>query len=583
MAGRITLKWLQENWSKTETIVSMRDGTKLYTVVYQRRNLDRRRPVMLIRTPFSLKPYGKEFSKRLRFKLSNYVRNDYIIIFQNVRGTYLSEGDLENVRSGCGEARDTYDTAEWIVSETLCDGNIGVQGMSYPGFYATNAAMSGHPAIKAVSPQAPVTDWFMGDDLHHNGALLLADSCGFGNFFFKKRPSPSGRSLPCRSITDGSLFDFYRGKAITDILKPYLRRKGSFWHEIVEHPDYDSFWKERNAAARLREVRPAVLIVGGLFDAEDNYGPLECWRRINMQSPSTESYLCLGPWSHGSWLEEGFDRLGNSLMGNGLTDYYLDEVEYPFFAHYLEGRGEAPSHRVTVIPSAGIDAENGRRMASDVVIKHDSWPLEGLAERRMYLGADKRLQEAMPEEWHFSYVSDPSSPVPYFNCEEPWISRDYMAADQSFTNRRKDVAVFTGKPLRSSVKAYGSVRVHLEVTVSESDADFIVKLIDVRPDGYRMLVRSGIMPARYRDGFSEGKALVPGEKTSIDFMLNDIAHEFLPGHKLMVQVQSSCFPLYAMNPQKFVRNQYCATEYIAETITVHSGSYIEIPVQELKQ
>lgn len=581
MAGRITLKWLQENWSKTENMVSMRDGTRLYTAAYQRKGLDCRRPVMLLRTPFSLKPYGKGFSRRLRFKLSNYVRNDYIIIFQNVRGTYLSEGELENVRGGDGEALDTYDTAEWIVSETLCDGNIGVQGMSYPGFYATNAAMSGHPAIKAVSPQAPVTDWFMGDDLHHNGALLLADTCGFGNFFFKKRPAPSGRSLPCRPVTDGSLYDFYRGKVIADILKPYLKRKESFWQDIVAHPDYDRFWQERNAAARLRDVRPAVLIVGGLFDAEDNYGPLECWRRINSQSPATESYLCLGPWSHGSWLEEGFDRLGSSLMGNGLTDYYLDDVEYPFFAHYLEGRGGAPSHRVTVIPSAGEDAENGRRMASEVVLKRDSWPLEGLSCRKMYLRADKRLKETIPEEGNISYVSDPFSPVPYLDSIEPWISRDYMAADQRFTSRRKDVAVFMGQRLKSSVKACGAVHVHLEVTVSGDDADFIVKLVDVRPDGYRMLVRSGIMPARYREGFSEGKALVPGEKTSIDFTLNDIAHEFLPCHKLMVQVQSSCFPLYAMNPQKFVRNQYTATEYRSATITIHSGSYIEVPVTEV--
>lgn len=625
MAKRITLKWLQENWSKSETMVPARDGTKLYTAIYQRKGLDRRRPVMLIRTPFSLKPYGKGFSKRLRYKLSNYVLNDYIIVFQNVRGTYLSEGIFENVRCigpapsdapanataddnkdrdanaetgqtkpetslkhlsaatpvPTGEATDTYDTAQWLLENTLCNGNIGVQGMSYPGFYATAAAVCGHPAVKAVSPQAPVTDWFMGDDLHHNGAFMLADACSFGNFFFKKRHKPSGRSLPCRPITEESLYDFYKGKSIKDILEPYLKRKDSFWQDIAAHPDYDAFWRERNAAASLKDIRPAMLLVGGLFDAEDNYGPLECWRRIKAESPETDVSMCLGPWPHGSWLEQGFDSIDDSYMGDGLTDYFLDEVEYPFFACHLEGIGEGPQ-TVTVLPSAAasLKKEKGTRDASMIAEHHTCWPPEGLRSERLYLAAKgrvKTLSGSLPAEGQsFGYVSDPGNPVPYYPSDCGWSDRSHMAADQRFLDSRKDVLTFEGAALKETVKACGTIKVHLEFSVSTDDADFVVKLIDTRPDGYRMLVRGDIMPARYRNGYAVPEPLKPGKRTVIEFTLNDIAHEFLPGHRLTVQIQSSCFPLFAMNPQKFVRNQYFATEYIPAAVTLHSGSYIEL-------
>lgn len=625
MAKRITLKWLQENWSKSETMVPARDGTKLYTAIYQRKGLDRRRPVMLIRTPFSLKPYGKGFSKRLRYKLSNYVLNDYIIVFQNVRGTYLSEGIFENIRRigpvpsdapanattdenkdrnanaetgqtkpetslkhlsaatpvPTDEATDTCDTAQWLLDNTLCDGNIGVQGMSYPGFYATAAAVCGHPAVKAVSPQAPVTDWFMGDDLHHNGAFMLADACSFGNFFFKRRRTPSGRSIPCRQLTEQNLYDFYKGKSIKDIMVRFLKRKDSFWQDIAAHPDYDSFWQERNAAAALKDIKPAMLLVGGLFDAEDNYGPLECWRHIKAQSPETDVSLCLGPWPHGAWLEHGFDSIDDSYMGNGLTDYFLDEVEYPFFAHHLEGKGDGPQ-TITVLPSAAasLEKERGTRDASQFAEHHTCWPPEGLRTERLYLAAKDRrktLSEAAPaQEQSFRYVSDPDNPVPYYPADNGWTDRAHMAADQRFLLGRKDVLTFDGPALKETVKAYGTVKVHLEVSVSTDDADFVVKLIDTRPDGYGMLVRGDIMPARYRNGFDAPMPLAPCKRTVIEFTLNDIAHEFLPGHRLTVQIQSSCFPLFAMNPQKFVRNQYFATEYVPAAITLHSGSYIEM-------
>lgn len=584
MAKRITLKWLQENWSKSETMIPARDGTKLYTAIYQRKGLDRRRPVILTRTPFSLKPYGKGFSKRLRYKLSNYVLNDYIIVFQNVRGTYFSEGIFENIRpngSPVDEATDTCDTAQWILDNTMCNGNIGVQGMSYPGFYATAAAVCGHPAVKAVSPQAPVTDWFMGDDLHHNGAFMLADACSFGNFFFKKRSRPSGRSLPGRPVTEENLYDFYKGKSIKDILAPYLKKKDCFWHDIAAHPDYDSFWRERNAASPFKGAGPAILLVGGLFDAEDNYGPLECWRRIKTLSQKTDVSLCLGPWPHGSWLEQGFDSIDDSYMGDGLTDYFLDEVEYPFFACHLEGKGKGP-RTVTVLPSTGasLEKEKGSRNASQIAEHHSCWPPEGLRTDRLYLaakGRGKTLSGSLPAEGQsFGYVSDPGNPVPYYPSGFGWTDRSHMAADQRFLGRRKDVLTFDGPVLKETVKAYGTIKVHLEVSVSTDDADFVAKLIDTRPDGYRMLVRGDIMPARYRNGFAEPEPLKPDSRTVIEFTLNDIAHEFLPGHRLTVQIQSSCFPLFAMNPQKFVRNQYFATEYVPAAVTLHSGSYIEL-------
>lgn len=661
---RVSVPWLKANYVKREEMVPMRDGVGLYTAIYSPAS-GGAAPVLMLRTPFPLKPYGPErFPSNLRKALSRFVAAGYIIVQQNVRGTYLSEGDFENVRPAStgeypgtlfsvSEMTDTWDTAQWILENTACNGSIGVKGVSYPGFYATCAAMCGHPAIKAVSPQAPVTDWFMGDDLHHNGALMLADTYYFGRFFFRKRPHPGSRVLPTRHIGRKDVFRFFlKMGPMSRALAPMLKKK-TFWRDIAAHPDYDGFWQERNAAAALGSYysdhpeAPAMLVVGGTFDAEDLYGPLRCFDAVKDRE---DCFMVLGPWGHGSWGRRRFDRIGDAFMGKGLSARFMDRIEFPFFEHCLRGAGRLPKHKVTVFTSVGAGADeaapNLRKILKDfqagaaskagdgksvpegaaspaagfafersaVSIVSDLWPLKGSGRMRLMLEGDRSLSivpasdgsldggaavagggdgaatgrpgsmpghrpDGKPEA--LSYLSDPARPVP--SCRRgPAMDRDYMAADQRFLSRRKDVLSFRSGRLDRPVTAIGAVRVSLSVAIGSDDADVLVKLIDVRPDGYQMPVRGGILPLRYRRSFSVPEPMRPGVAERVEFTLNDIAHVFLPGHRMMVQVQSSCFPLFAINPQTFIPNQYEASvsDYRAAEVTLHtspaSPSFLEV-------
>ncbi len=560
-------------------------------------------------------------ASNLRESLVNYVRTGYIIVQQNVRGTYLSQGEFVNVPpikeiEGSGmliattKMSDTYDTVEWLLANTENNGKVGVKGVSYPGFYANCAALSGHPAIKAVSPQAPVTDWFIGDDLHHNGALMLSDTYHFGRFFFRKRPHPSSRILPTVRESRRDIYRFFQRKgAISSILGP-LAKKRSFFKDIVSHPNYDSFWQERNAASALKERKddlPAMMIVGGTFDAEDCYGPLECFRNI---CDRDDAYLVLGPWAHGSWNHPDFDHLADASLRPGLSKYYLDSIEYPFFAHYLEDKDEAREggaaaeecpengraafemEKVQIFPSEAISHEHKAKrsrwknpLTETLRITSDSWPLRSTRPARFYLTGTKRLSDIKPKEEEskgtpLSYISNPLKPVPA-TSPAPYIDKDYMAADQKFASRRKDVLTFRGPKMKGSMVICGPVKVCLNVAVSSTDADIVVKLIDVRPDGYQMLVRGDIMPLRFRKSFEKPQALSPDEQSLVKFTMNDVFHILKPGHKLMVQVQSSWYPLFAANPQKFLKNPYLAEkkDYSEARITVFPGeSYIELQV-----
>ncbi len=639
---RVSVQWLKANYVKREELVPMRDGVGLYTAIYSPAS-GGPAPALMIRTPFPLKPYGPErFPSNLRKALSRFVSAGYIIVQQNVRGTYLSEGDFENVRPASSgeypgtlfsvsEMTDTWDTAQWILDNTACDGSIGVKGVSYPGFYATCAAMCGHPAIKAVSPQAPVTDWFMGDDLHRNGALMLADTYAFGRFFFRKRPHPGSRILPTRHMGVRDIHRFFlRMGPMERIMAPLLKKK-TFWRDIAAHPDYDGFWKERDVSTALggyysaHPEAPALLVVGGTFDAEDFYGPLRCFDAVKDRD---DCFMVMGPWGHGSWSRRKFDRIGDAFMGKGLSARFMDKIEFPFFEHCLRGGGRLPEHKVTVFPSEGADANEeapnlrkvlkgfmGRDVPegfvfdrSAVSIVSDSWPLRGSGRMRLRLEGDRSLsiidasdragtgavpaglvsQLLMPAEQDgrpvsLSYVSDPEKPVP--SCRRgPFMDRDYMAADQRFLARRKDVLSFRSGRLDRPVTAVGAVRVSFTVSIGSDDADMVVKLIDVRPDGYRMAVRGGILPLRFRHSFSAPEPMRPGVSERVEFTMNDIAHVFLPGHRIMVQVQSSCFPLFAMNPQTFLSNQYMASksDYRATEVTLHTSpaapSFLEVDI-----
>jgi len=579
---------MAEHYTKREEMVPMRDGVRLHTAIYEpvaeafAKDADpsewdgaEPRPILMTRTPFSLKPYGKGFRKHIKDDQRNFVRAGYIIVYQSVRGRYLSEGEFVNVRPVGGsvdETTDTSDTCDWLLSHTSNNGRIGVRGMSYPGFYATMAAISGHPAIRAVSPQAPVTDWYMGDDAHHNGALMLADMHSFGAKFFRSRKSPSIRTLPAVTKVEGDIYEHFLGKGtIRKMLEPFDSRT-PFWEDLRSHKDYDGFWKERAATRHLRDIKPAMLFVGGTYDAEDAYGPVACWRSMRNQSPETEAHLVLGPWCHGGWLFDDYDHLDGAWFGTCLSDTFLDTIEWPFFRRHLEGKGEGLKSAVLTIPSfAKRYVPGGKRNFFPPVRRHDVWPPEGTVAAKLHLEQGGTLSCTRPSSGKETFASDPSDPVPYRADSSAWRNPAYMAADQRFLSHRSDVLSFWSAPLRKTMRLAGPLRATISVETDATDLDVIVKLVDVRPDGYQMLVRGDVMPARYRDGFEHPKPTRPGEPMTLDFTMTDIVHDVLPGHRLMVQVQASCFPLIAMNPQHFVENQYEAEEYRTAKVTVLCG------------
>jgi len=613
--SQVTEIWLKRYYTKREVNIPMRDGAKLFTAIYEPRNSKGDSPVVMLRTPYGTYPYGNEYNGELCTSLYNYVENGYIVVFQSVRGTHMSEGDMIHVRPEASvleqegtdseeaafwkehhgttsvpvdDATDTYDTIEWLLANAKTNGRVGVKGVSYLGYYSTIAATCGHPALKAVSPQAPVTDWFIGDDFHHNGALMLADTYGFGFRVCRPRYSlTQGFPAPLATIQGGS-YEYFKGVPINDIFSPVLDSI-PFVRDIVNHPDYDYFWQHRNAATRMKDIAPAMLIVGGEYDAEDCYGALELYRSVKKNSPSTEVYLVEGPWSHGAWDWFGYDHLDGAYFGKGSSKWFVDHIEFPFFQYYLEGKGNKPAE-VAVLPSGETsEAVKDVECNSEMWIHSDTWPLDGTNYRSLYLNTDASLtfDEPVVTKTEFrEYVSDPASPVPYYHTDQTSRPASYMAADQTFASQREDVLTYTSDVLEEPLFVAGPIKVSLDVSVSGTDADFIVKLIDVRPDGYQMLVRGDVMAARYREGFTSSKAMESGKVTPVTYSLNDICHKFMPGHRIMVQVQSSWFPLVAMNPQTFVENQYkaVAEDYKPQTVRVFGSkkhlSSIEIPVVE---
>ncbi len=584
-SSEIGPKWLEENYRKVEEMIPMRDGAKLYTAIYLPKDGERH-PVMLMRTPYGLNPYGKEFHKYLRNVQGVYAENKYIIIHQNVRGTYLSEGEMEQIRPvGEGpvdDATDTYDTAEWIVNNLPTNGNIGVSGVSYNGFYATLAAICKHPAIKAVSPQAPICDWFIGDDAHANGAFHNG-VYGFGASVFRERKRPTNRGLQSLVMMEGDCYDWFLQKgALSNLFAPVLDSL-KFFREMVGHPTYDEFWVKRNPTNHFKDITAAVLVVGGWYDSEDCYGAFETYRKMCSESPSTDTYLVAGPWYHGGWNKLDVDHLGDAWFGKGTQRHYLSNIEYPFFAYYLEGKGEKPSYKALVLPSAetmkqemeNVDPNGGW-------VAYDSWPASGVQYKKYYLAEDEKIACSEPADFKLTYVSDPKHPVPFMENTEDGIDRSFMVADQRFAVRRTDVLSFSTDVLDAPLHIAGPLKASLKVSMTSTDADLIVKLVDVRPDGTHMLVRHGVMPARFRKGLTESHPMVPGEVVDIEFMLNDMNHIFMPGHRLEILVQSSMFPLIAMNPQTWLPNIYQAqaSDYVRAEITLHAGSCLELPVLE---
>lgn len=550
----IDQQWLEDNYTKREVMIPMRDGIKLYTSIYEPDDASER-PVLIVRTPYSCAPYGEGWKGDLTEYMQEFLENRYVIAFQDVRGRYMSEGQYENVRpydpykSGneTDEASDTYDTIEWLISNTDNNGSVGVTGMSYPGFYATMAALSGHPALKAVSPQAPILDWFKGDDVHHNGALMLMDIYSFAPYMFKEHDNPVEEDHGLPSPIGENAYDWFLQKKTLSDLTAALPDTLAFWNEILQHPHFDEYWKERSLEQHLHDIKPAILVVGGTFDTDDCYGALNTYKLIMRNSPETDLHFVYGPWTHGGWHESDYEGLGTIEFTKGLSADFMTDIEYPFFRYYLEGKGKRPEP--VYIAASG----------SDKWQTMDVWPNEDLNYTSLYLNDDKSLscEEETAENCVSSYVSDPSAPVPFMK-DASRRDKSYMVADQSFASERADVITFTGAPQEEVLKLQGPVKVDLNMSISTDDADVVVKLIDVYPDGYQMLIRGEVFPVRYRESLDEPKPAIPGEVMNVQFTMNDVAHWVLPGHRLMIQIQSSWFPLVNMNPQTYMDNIYLA-------------------------
>jgi putative CocE/NonD family hydrolase len=472
------------------------------------------------------------------------------------------------------------------------NGNAGVFGISYPGFYATMAAVSGHPALKAVSPQAPVTDWFIGDDFHHNGAFALMDGFRFYYSFGQPRPQPSTRHGKAFNYHMKDAYQFYLKQGSLKNLTMYMDSI-AFWKEMMNHPNYDNWWKARDARRACYDVKPAMLVVGGTFDAEDCFGAWNLYKAIEMQSPKTNNRLVMGPWFHGGWHRSNGSSLGNVRFGSNTSQYYQQNIEIPFFNYYLKGKGSSPQTEATIF----FSGENNWKT-------FNTWPPKVTA-RPLYFGPYQHVSFEKPtQENSFSkYTSDPAKPVPYAEGVSPGRTREYMDDDQRFAARRPDVLVFESEAFDNDLTLAGSVIANLKVSLSTTDADFVIKIIDVFPNefaydtgycckgvkneaemaGYQMLVRAEIMRGKFRNSFEKPVAFIPGKVETVRFALPDVAHTFKKGHKLMVQVQSTWFPLFDRNPQQFTDIYKCGEEAFipCEIKLCHSAkeaSFLELPV-----
>jgi len=565
--------WVVNNYIKKEIYIPMRDGIKLFTAVYIPKDTTETHPILMTRTPYSCAPYGENnFSSYLwNTYTKEYLKEGFIMVIQDVRGRWMSEDEFVNVRpfnpnkkgKEIDEASDSYDAIDWLVKNIKNNnGKVGVFGTSYPGFYSTEAALSGHPALVAVSPQAPVTDWFIGDDFHHKGAFFMMDGFSFYPFFGTPHPKPS------TTYTRGFSFksdDNYNAYLKTGALKNFAKLMGDsipFWNELYHHPNYDDWWQARNARNGLFNVKPAMLWVGGLFDAEDCFGAWNCYKATENQSPETNSRIVMGPWYHGQWGSHDGSFLGNVRFASNTSAYYQDSIEVPFFNHYLLGKDDPNLSEATIFFSGENNWHHLKK-----------WPPENVEEQNLYLGSSGNLflNEKPKELKGFDeYTSDPAHPVPYTEDVHFRRTREYMDDDQRFASRRPDVLTYETPVLNDDVTLAGPVIADLMASISTTDADFVVKLIDVFPDdfkyakevkgndknypmgGYQMLVRAEIMRGKFRNSFSKPEPFVPGKITEVKWELPDIAHTFLKGHKIMIQIQSSWFPLADRNPQKFM-------------------------------
>ncbi len=559
-------------YTKYEYRIPMRDGKKLFTAVYVPKDQSRTWPILMTRTPYSAKPYGADQYRESPGPTPLFTKAGYIFVIQDVRGRWMSEGEFVHMRphnpakkspNDIDESSDTYDTIEWLLGHVPNhNGKVGQWGISYPGFYTAAGMIDAHPALKAASPQAPVTDWFVGDDWHHNGALFLAHMFGFMSRNDRLRPEPTKKLDTKFDFETPDGYEFFMNLGPLNAAgKKYLKGESAFWEESMQHGAYDEFWKSRNIRPHLTDIKPAVLTVGGWFDAENLFGALEVYRNLKRNSPKTTNLLVMGPWVHGGWNKDEGLKLGNAPFNSKTGEFYREQIELPFFEQHLKDKGTPE------IPEAWM-FETG----TNVWRKFDTWPPKSAKAKTFYFHEDHKLSGQAPAQSKKlngavdNYPSDPDKPVPFLETISTGMVKEYMTDDQRFASRRPDVLTYTSDVLEEDLTIAGPIEAKLFVSTTGTDSDWVVKVVDVYPDdfpdpnpnpkgvrmgGYQQLVRGDVMRGKFRNSFEKPEPFEPAKATPVNFTLQDVCHTFRSGHRLMIQVQSSWFPLVDRNPQTF--------------------------------
>ncbi|MFC2133427.1 CocE/NonD family hydrolase [Bacteroidota bacterium] len=569
----INAQEIAAKYNKSEHRVEMRDGKTLFTAIYTPKDNTKNYPIILFRTPYSCQPYGVEnFANIQSWGVPpKFVEEGCIFVTQDVRGRFMSEGEFVDMRphivnkksnQDLDESSDTYDTIEWLIANVKNhNGKVGMLGNSYPGFYAAMGAIDAHPALKAVAPMAPLADWWKGDDVHHNGAFCLLQNFIFFQYMSPRQgltqnwPSPQAYASP-------DAYNFFRELgSLSNANDKFFKGKIPFWNDCAEHEAYDEYWQARNNLQYFNNVTPAVLTIGGWYDSEDNYGHINIYKSIEEKNPGIYNGIVAGPWIHGGWFRTPGDSLGDTYFGAKWSDFYRDNIITPYFEHFLYGKGKLD------LPEAYMFDTGAKKWD-----KFDRWPPANVTPETLYFSDNEKLSFSSPDKNGYDeYVSDPGKPVPYtsfFHDSRLSYSKPYMIEDQRFASSRTDVLVYETEPLTEDITISGPLTAELFVSTTGTDADFVVKLIDVYPDfddaiyfpaptdvewgGYQALVRYEIMRGKFRNDPAKPEPFEPGKVTEVEFGLNSVNHTFKKGHKIMVQIQSSFFPFFDMNPQTFI-------------------------------
>ncbi|NJN42985.1 MAG: CocE/NonD family hydrolase [Flammeovirgaceae bacterium] len=593
--------YMRQNYDKFEYQIAMRDGIKLFTIVYVPKDQSKKYPILLNRTCYNASNYANWDTNSHPSKY--LVQDKYILAFQDVRGRYMSEGTFDNMRpnipgndkknkTAIDESSDTWDTIDWMIKNLKNNnGRVGMFGISYPGFFTAAALPDAHPALKASSPQAPISDFFF-DDFHHMGAYLQSYTAAFAVFGYQKDGQTKDdwfmdkiMRFYGQKIGDG--YDFHLSQGPLKNFTENYHQDNFFWQQIVDHPNYDEFWQKRNLLPHLKNVNHAVMTVGGWFDAEDLYGPFNIYKTIEATSPNAKNTIVIGPWGHGDWSRErGKSTHHHIYFGDSISTFYMRDIERNFFAYYLKDEGQNP------VPEAYMFDTGAKKWQ-----KFDVWPPKNVGETKLYFGKGGKLgiNEPVDEKAVFAYTSDPANPVPYTSQTEglTFTPRNFMSDDQRQASRRPDVITFQTEPLQNDWTLAGEIMAKLKVAMTGTDADFVVKLIDVYPQdhpnyehnpknvimgGYQQLVRSEVFRGRFRNSFEKPEPFVTNQPADVNIPLQDILHTFKKGHRVMIQIHSTWFPYIDRNPQKYVDNIFKANEedFIKSTISVYGSSVIEI-------